>query len=67
MISSVDTGCLELDTAARCWLEWNVAGSADSRAVEKLLEEKKIGELKKILCSRLKFGTAGIRAKMGPG
>ena len=49
------------------YLRWSKHGSEDWKEVSRLVQEKEEGELGRLLSSRVAFGTAGIRARMGPG
>ncbi|XP_057700517.1 phosphoglucomutase-2 [Corythoichthys intestinalis] len=60
------TGDPELDQAIRQWLQYDKNPKTVS-AVEKLLNDGAIESLKKCFSSRMEFGTAGLRAAMGPG
>ncbi len=58
-----------LDSLVSDWLRWSESGSLDREAVMELVRAGDSGreELWKIMGKRVAFGTAGIRAKMGPG
>ena len=57
-----------VDSLAADWLRWSEGGSRDRRAVEEMLADPaQREELRRILAHRVAFGTAGIRARMGPG
>lgn len=48
------------------WLSMD-RDAASRAAVEQLLQKQSHTELEELMCKRLEFGTAGLRAKMGPG
>lgn len=60
------TGDPSLDTAVEQWLRWD--RNPHTRAqIKTLLDQSWFSELRSRLGSRLSFGTAGLRAKMGAG
>lgn len=60
------TGDPRLDEAVLQWLSWD--RNPQTRAqIQTLLEQGLVSELRSRLGSRLSFGTAGLRAKMGAG
>ncbi|XP_062408606.1 glucose 1,6-bisphosphate synthase [Sardina pilchardus] len=60
------TGDPQLDKAIYQWITWD--RNALTRAqIEVLSGEENVPELRKRLCSRMAFGTAGLRAAMGAG
>lgn len=60
------TGDPELDAAVEQWLRWD--RNPQTRAqIRTLLDQSRFSELRSRLGSRLSFGTAGLRAKMGAG
>ena len=62
------SGNKELDTLIAKWLEWNSTNPRSGNDVIKSLTDKQDWPgLSKIMMKRLKFGTAGIRGKVGPG
>ena len=61
------SGRPDLDAKLAEWLEWTPPGSPDHAAVKALVEAGEFDRLEKMMMSRKNFGTAGIRAKMGPG
>ena len=61
------TGDNALDFTLRQWFEWNPEDHPDSKAIKAKLAQGKVVEVKKAMMSRLAFGTAGLRGKMGPG
>lgn len=63
---SMNLGDKALDTEAANWLSWD-KNPETRMAIRKLVEAKKIDELKKLLMHRMEFGTAGLRTRMGPG
>ncbi|XP_075050879.1 phosphopentomutase [Mixophyes fleayi] len=62
-LTSADTS---LDQAAANWLKWD-KNPKTSALVKQLVSDGKKGELEKCFGSRMEFGTAGLRAAMGPG
>ncbi|XP_019732228.1 phosphopentomutase [Hippocampus comes] len=60
------TGDAKLDQAVNQWLQYDKNPKTVS-AVEKLLKDGAVETLKKYFSSRMEFGTAGLRAAMGPG
>ncbi|XP_048120897.1 glucose 1,6-bisphosphate synthase isoform X1 [Alosa alosa] len=60
------TGDPQLDKAIYQWITWdrNVLTRAQ---IEELSREKNVDELRRRLCYRMAFGTAGLRAAMGAG
>ncbi|XP_077461021.1 phosphopentomutase [Stigmatopora argus] len=60
------TGNSQLDQEIQQWLLYDKNPKTVS-AVEKLLEDGAVETLKKCFSSRMEFGTAGLRAAMGPG
>ncbi|XP_006627963.3 glucose 1,6-bisphosphate synthase isoform X1 [Lepisosteus oculatus] len=61
-----DTGDPQLDKAVVQWMTWDQ--NPQTRAqIESLAREGKRQELRERLCSRMTFGTAGLRAPMGAG
>jgi hypothetical protein len=61
------SGRAALDNKLSDWLEWNVPGSPDHAAVANMIEKAEFDDLDKMMMPRKLFGTAGIRAEMGPG
>ncbi|KAM4742766.1 glucose 1,6-bisphosphate synthase [Anableps anableps] len=60
------TGDLQLDKAAQQWLDWD--RNPWTRAqVDSLVAAGHLDDLRSRLCSRMSFGTAGLRAPMGAG
>lgn len=55
-----------LDTLVEQWLKWDKNPETRSQ-IEKLSKEKNTEELNRLLGTRMEFGTAGLRAKMGAG
>ncbi|XP_040583283.1 phosphopentomutase isoform X2 [Lepeophtheirus salmonis] len=49
------------------WLEWTLPGTSDHDSISNMVKENCMHELDAIMSKRLVFGTAGIRANMGPG
>ncbi|KAM9856752.1 phosphopentomutase [Aulostomus maculatus] len=60
------TGDAKLDQAVGQWLRYDKNPKTVSM-VQKLLEERAVEALRKCFSSRMEFGTAGLRAAMGPG
>uniref|UniRef100_A0A3P9HUR8 Phosphoglucomutase 2-like 1 n=1 Tax=Oryzias latipes TaxID=8090 RepID=A0A3P9HUR8_ORYLA len=64
--SSRNTGDPQLDAAVQRWFCWD--RNPRTRAqMDSLLEAGRLDEVRSRLCSRLSFGTAGLRAPMGAG
>uniref|UniRef100_A0A8C8FJD2 Phosphoglucomutase 2-like 1 n=1 Tax=Oncorhynchus tshawytscha TaxID=74940 RepID=A0A8C8FJD2_ONCTS len=60
------TGDVRLDKAIYQWITWDK--NPQTRAqIEALLLDGQVEELRRRLCSRMAFGTAGLRAAMGAG
>ncbi|XP_076021584.1 phosphopentomutase [Genypterus blacodes] len=60
------TGDIKLDEAVRQWLEFDKNPKTVS-LVQNLVKEGSLDALQKCFSSRMEFGTAGLRAPMGPG
>lgn len=60
------TGDPDLDLAVEQWLRWD-RNPVTRAQVRTLLDQSRFSELRSRLGSRLSFGTAGLRAKMGAG
>ncbi|XP_062334270.1 phosphoglucomutase-2 [Osmerus eperlanus] len=60
------TGDIKLDHAIKQWLEYD-KNPLTVAQVRELVKEGALQELKKCFSSRMEFGTAGLRAAMGPG
>ncbi|XP_029297988.1 phosphopentomutase [Cottoperca gobio] len=60
------TGDTKLDQAVRQWLQFDKNPKTASM-VQDLVKEGAVEALKKCFSSRMEFGTAGLRAAMGPG
>ncbi|XP_073502309.1 phosphopentomutase isoform X2 [Phyllobates terribilis] len=60
------SGRKALDSAAATWLTWD-KNPKTSEQVKKLVSDGNKEELEKCFGSRMEFGTAGLRAAMGPG
>ncbi|CAL8072016.1 unnamed protein product [Calicophoron daubneyi] len=56
----------ELSSKADEWLSWD-ENESTREAILKLKNASSWDELRKLLLVRMEFGTAGLRAKMGPG
>uniref|UniRef100_A0A3Q2DGL1 Phosphoglucomutase 2-like 1 n=1 Tax=Cyprinodon variegatus TaxID=28743 RepID=A0A3Q2DGL1_CYPVA len=60
------TGEQKVDAAVQQWLDWD--RNPRTRAqVESLVAAGRLDDLRSRLCSRMSFGTAGLRAPMGAG
>ena len=57
----------ELNDRIKEWLAWDCRSSKSFATIENLVVEKNWPELEKLMLKRLKFGTAGIRGRMGYG
>uniref|UniRef100_A0A673WY63 Phosphoglucomutase 2-like 1 n=1 Tax=Salmo trutta TaxID=8032 RepID=A0A673WY63_SALTR len=60
------TGDVRLDTAIYQWITWDKNPKTRAQ-IEALLLDGQVEELRRRLCSRMTFGTAGLRAAMGAG
>ncbi|RXN14927.1 glucose 1,6-bisphosphate synthase [Labeo rohita] len=60
------TGDLVLDKAVSQWMAWD-KNPQTRKQLESLVREGRVVELRRRLCSRMTFGTAGLRAEMGAG
>uniref|UniRef100_A0A3P8UZN2 Phosphoglucomutase 2 n=1 Tax=Cynoglossus semilaevis TaxID=244447 RepID=A0A3P8UZN2_CYNSE len=60
------TGDIELDQAVSQWLQYDQNPKTAS-LVQDMMKEGAVDALKKCFSSRMEFGTAGLRAAMGPG
>ncbi|KAJ8266579.1 hypothetical protein GJAV_G00132090 [Gymnothorax javanicus] len=60
------TGDPHLDKAIYQWITWDKNPKTLAQ-VDALLREGRLEELRRRLCSRMSFGTAGLRAAMGAG
>ncbi|XP_016327322.1 glucose 1,6-bisphosphate synthase-like isoform X3 [Sinocyclocheilus anshuiensis] len=60
------TGDLVLDKAVNQWMAWD-KNPQTRKQMESLVREGHVVELRRRLCSRMTFGTAGLRAEMGAG
>ncbi|BFZ14674.1 hypothetical protein BsWGS_17713 [Bradybaena similaris] len=65
-MAAIDTGNEQLDLEIKQWLKWD-KNEKTRGEIKTLIEENNIPELKKLLLQRMEFGTAGLRARMGPG
>ncbi|XP_074538347.1 phosphopentomutase [Halichoeres trimaculatus] len=63
---SSTTGDAELDQAVKQWLQYD-KNPKTVMMVQELVKNKDVEGLKKCFSSRMEFGTAGLRAPMGPG
>ncbi|XP_057901678.1 glucose 1,6-bisphosphate synthase [Melospiza georgiana] len=66
VLVSRSTGDAQLDKAVWQWLSWD-KNPRTREQIERLLQDGKHRELRQRLCSRLSFGTAGLRSAMGAG
>uniref|UniRef100_A0A1A7XGY4 Phosphoglucomutase 2-like 1 n=1 Tax=Iconisemion striatum TaxID=60296 RepID=A0A1A7XGY4_9TELE len=65
-LSCPSTGDPQLDTTVQQWLTWD--RNPRTRAqVDSLVAASRLDDLRSRFCSRLSFGTAGLRAPMGAG
>ncbi|XP_060800082.1 glucose 1,6-bisphosphate synthase [Neoarius graeffei] len=62
----VSTGDATLDKLANQWISWDKNAATQAQIIN-LVQETHVEELRRRLCSRMKFGTAGLRAAMGAG
>ncbi|XP_067306216.1 glucose 1,6-bisphosphate synthase [Pseudorasbora parva] len=60
------TGDLVLDKTISLWMTWD-KNPQTREQIESLVQEGHVAELRRRLCSRMTFGTAGLRAPMGAG
>uniref|UniRef100_A0A3Q0RU09 Uncharacterized protein n=1 Tax=Amphilophus citrinellus TaxID=61819 RepID=A0A3Q0RU09_AMPCI len=60
------TGDAQLDQAIQQWLQYDTNPKTVSM-VKDMVKEGNVEALKKCFSSRMEFGTAGLRAAMGPG
>ena len=56
-----------LDNKISQWLEWDNKQAQSYAIVQDLVAQSKWQDLRRMMMSRLKFGTAGIRGKMDIG
>lgn len=62
----INSGNKELDSKINEYLEY-ASTLNTALEIKKLLSEERYDELSKIMMTRLTFGTAGLRGRMGPG
>ncbi|XP_036418899.1 glucose 1,6-bisphosphate synthase isoform X1 [Colossoma macropomum] len=62
----LSTGDPTLDKLISQWISWDKNG-ATREQIKSLVQEGRVEELRRRLCSRMTFGTAGLRAAMGAG
>ncbi|KAI5625637.1 glucose 1,6-bisphosphate synthase [Silurus asotus] len=62
----VSTGDDTLDKLVNQWIIWD-QNAATQAQIKSLVQEARVEELRRRLCSRMTFGTAGLRAAMGAG
>ncbi|RXN25513.1 phosphoglucomutase-2 [Labeo rohita] len=60
------TGDIRLDQAVTQWLQYD-KNPKTAAAVRSMVKDKAMSELQKCFGARMEFGTAGLRAAMGPG
>ncbi|XP_056612436.1 glucose 1,6-bisphosphate synthase-like isoform X1 [Triplophysa dalaica] len=60
------TGDVILDKAVRQWITWDKNPQTREQILT-LVREGSVAELRRRLCARMTFGTAGLRAGMGAG
>eukprot|EP00927_Polykrikos_kofoidii_P086049 TRINITY_DN952_c0_g1_i3.p1 TRINITY_DN952_c0_g1~~TRINITY_DN952_c0_g1_i3.p1 ORF type:complete len:677 (+),score=96.20 TRINITY_DN952_c0_g1_i3:71-2032(+) len=65
-VPAIDAEDEEWNAFSRLWASWDMNATTRS-AVLQLVEAGKTDHLREILGSRLEFGTAGLRGRMGPG
>ncbi|KAM6932399.1 glucose 1,6-bisphosphate synthase isoform 2-T2 [Lycodopsis pacificus] len=63
---ATSTGDPQLDEAVRRWLSWDKNRWTRAQ-VESMVATGRLNDLRTRLCSRMSFGTAGLRAPMGAG
>ena len=63
----VKSGNVDLDRLVQNWLDWDEKNSKSRAIVHDLVVQEKWSVLESMMKTRLKFGTAGIRGKMGVG
>lgn len=63
---NVDTGDKTLDQKILDWLSWD-KNKNTLHEVEDMLEKNDVKKLSKLFLSRMEFGTAGLRGRMGAG
>lgn len=61
-----NTGDVILDKAISQWITWDKNPQTREQILT-LVREGRVAELRRRLCSRMTFGTAGLRAAMGAG
>lgn len=57
---------VSLEALVQQWLSWDRVEKSRSY-IDTLWKKKNTAELERLLCTRMEFGTAGLRAIMGPG
>uniref|UniRef100_A0A4W5Q5K0 Phosphoglucomutase 2-like 1 n=1 Tax=Hucho hucho TaxID=62062 RepID=A0A4W5Q5K0_9TELE len=65
-LNCLATGDVQLDKAIYQWITWDKNPRTRAQ-IEALLLDGQVEELRRRLCSRMTFGTAGLRAAMGAG
>ncbi|RLN06350.1 hypothetical protein BBO99_00008133 [Phytophthora kernoviae] len=63
MVENTDEKCIK---EAQQWVDWDV-NAGTKKQVSALIEAKNIPKIGELFSSRVAFGTAGLRAVMGPG
>ena len=66
-IMEAKSGNESLDQLIQQWLEWDDKRGKSYAIVQEMVIQKNWRGLEHIMTNRLKFGTAGIRGKMGAG
>lgn len=64
--TEINTGSLKLDEAVHNWLNIDQNASTCSQLLD-MVKDGQYEELEALLTKRMAFGTAGLRARMGPG
>lgn len=65
-LPACETGVPDLDEKIRQYVEWETREDYKEQTLQ-LVKDKKIEKLQHLFLQRLTFGTAGLRAVMGPG
>ncbi|KAK3928657.1 Phosphoglucomutase-2 [Frankliniella fusca] len=65
-LPAYETGVPDLDEKIRQYVEWETREDYKERTLQ-LVKDKEVEKLKHLFLHRLTFGTAGLRAVMGPG
>ena len=64
--ADIKTGSNKLDEEIQSWLSID-RNENTCAEILKMVNERKYSELEAMLTNRMAFGTAGLRARMGPG